>query len=107
MLIQTVLHALGINDYATNRLQLVATSVQRLALVARALVKYPPLLILDEPCQGLDHNQTEQFKNLMEELCRQTSISLIYVSHYADEIPAAVNRQLVLANGKMVTLQHS
>lgn len=104
-LILAVMNALGIGDYAMNRLQQVATSVQRLTLIARALVKYPPLLILDEPCQGLDPNQTEQIKHLIDELCRQTHISLIYVSHYADEIPASVNRQLVLENGKMVTFQ--
>jgi molybdate transport system ATP-binding protein len=65
------------------------------------------LLILDEPCQGLDENQTEQFKFLIDEICRRTPISLIYVSHYADEIPSSVNRQLELDNGKSVTLLHS
>lgn len=106
-LILSVMNALGISDYAKYRLQQVATSVQRLTLVARALVKYPPLLILDEPCQGLDPNQTEHFKQLIDELCRQTPISLIYVSHYVDEIPASVNRQLVLENGKIITFQDS
>jgi molybdate transport system ATP-binding protein len=106
-MIQAILLALGINAYAPERLRNVATSVQRLTLVARALVKFPPLLILDEPCQGLDENQTEQFKFLIDEICRRTPISLIYVSHYADEIPASVNRQLELDNGKSVTLLHS
>jgi molybdate transport system ATP-binding protein len=106
-MIQAILLALGINAYASERLQKVATSVQRLTLVARALVKFPPLLILDEPCQGLDENQTEQFKFLIDEICRRTPISLIYVSHYADEIPSSVNRQLELDNGKSVTLLHS
>jgi molybdate transport system ATP-binding protein len=106
-LLLAVMNALGIGDYAKYRLQEVATSVQRLTLIARALVKYPPLLILDEPCQGLDPNQTERIKYLVDELCRQTHISLIYVSHYADEIPASVNRELVLENGKLVTFQDS
>ena len=73
---------------------------QRLVMLMRALVKNPPLLILDEPCQGLDARQTADFINLVDEQC--SNETLIYVSHYEEEVPACVNRKLELRQGKAI-----
>jgi len=75
---------------------------QRMVLLARALVKNPPVLILDEPCQGLDELQTDYFKNLIDQLCRHFNTTLLYVSHYEKDIPGCVDRFLRLENGKRV-----
>lgn len=72
---------------------------QRLTLLARALIKSPPLLILDEPCQGLDASHTRLFRNLVDTICAQSGTTLVYVSHYTDEIPACVNKFLRLEKG--------
>lgn len=72
---------------------------QRLVLLARALVKNPPLLVLDEPCQGLDPEQQATFKQLIETLGEHFQTTLIYVSHYREEIPAIVTKHLELENG--------
>lgn len=77
-------------------LSILSTSQQRLALLARALVKNPSLLILDEPCQGLNEQQTKDFVALVDALCNQSNKTLIYVSHYENEIPECVNNILVL-----------
>lgn len=69
----------------------VSAGQQRAVLLARALVKNPPLLILDEPCQGLDFEQVSRFKSIVSEVCRQLNKTLIYVSHYEEEIPDCVN----------------
>ena len=74
---------------------------QRLLLLARALVKTPELLILDEPCQGLDHRQTLRFTNLLDAICRHLEITLIYVTHYREEIPTCVSHLLQLERGEM------
>lgn len=65
---------------------------QRMLLLARALIKNPPLLILDEPCQGLDDEQTAYFKELINRLCEAFPTTLIYVSHYRKDIPECVDR---------------
>ncbi len=74
---------------------------QRLVLLARALVKNPPLLILDEPCQGLDLATTEYFKQVIDAICSNSRYTLIYVSHYPNEIPSCVTRSLKLLNGRV------
>ncbi|MES1217265.1 MAG: ATP-binding cassette domain-containing protein [Bacteroidota bacterium] len=75
---------------------------QRMVLLARALVKNPALLILDEPCQGLDEEQSAYFKNLVDQLCRHFKTTLLYVSHYEKDIPSCVNHYLRLKNGKRI-----
>ena len=74
---------------------------QRSVLLARALVKSPALLILDEPCQGLDHQQTKHFTLLLDNICIQLKTTLIYVTHQPEEIPPCVSHLLQLENGRV------
>jgi molybdate transport system ATP-binding protein len=74
---------------------------QRLVLLARALVKNPPLLILDEPCQGLDKEIAFRFIALINEICVTMKKTLVYVSHYEEEIPSCVTHTLKLEQGKI------
>ena len=80
-----------------------STGQQRFILLARALVNNPPLLILDEPCQGLDEAHRRIFLDLLDQLCADTNLSLIYVTHYHDELPAAITHHLRLENGKFIS----
>lgn len=73
---------------------------QRSLLLARALVKSPALLILDEPCQGLDMHQSRNFIRLLNTLCTRLKTTLIYVTHVPGEIPPCVSLQLRLKDGK-------
>lgn len=74
---------------------------QRLVLLARALVKNPPMLILDEPCQGLDKEHIAGFKQIINDICQSFGTTLLYVSHYKDEIPECVTKALYLDEGEM------
>lgn len=94
---------LEIDELSEKLFKGVSASVQRLCLLARALVKNPPLLIFDEPCQGLDTHQQEHFKSVVDSICKGTQVALIYVSHYEHEIPSVVEHTLKLEKGKIVT----
>ncbi|MFZ0614275.1 MAG: ATP-binding cassette domain-containing protein, partial [Desulfobacterales bacterium] len=60
---------------------------QRLVLLARAMVKSPPLLILDEPCQGLDRFARRRLLDVLDRVGHDTQTCLLYVTHYPAEIP--------------------
>ncbi|MEP6683661.1 MAG: ATP-binding cassette domain-containing protein [Parafilimonas sp.] len=94
--VQQWLSFLNLESKSQQSLFNLSTSQQRLALLARALVKDPSLLILDEPCQGLDERQTKDFVALVDALCNQSNKTLIYVSHYENEIPKCINNILIL-----------
>jgi molybdate transport system ATP-binding protein len=93
---------LGIEQLSGKLLRNISPNNQRLCLLARALVKSPPLLIFDEPLQGVEEYQREHFKQLVDTICSLSNVTLIYVSHYENEIPGSVTKVLKLEGGKQV-----
>jgi molybdate transport system ATP-binding protein len=77
---------------------------QRLVLLARTIIKNPELLILDEPCQGLDQQQTQYFNQLVDELC-SNGMTLIYVGHFESALPACLEKRIVLEQGKVKAIE--
>ncbi len=94
--------ALGIADLANRSFGSVSVGEQRLLLLARSLVKNPLLLILDEPCQGLDHNNRTRIADLLDRLCQKVSVNLIYVTHHFDEMPGVITHILKLQDGQIL-----
>jgi molybdate transport system ATP-binding protein len=88
------LEMIGLADKANQSLQHLSYGEQRLVLIARALIKQPPLLILDEPCQGLDDPSRQLVLAFIRKLAQQQNITLLYVTHLADEIPVEIFRRL-------------
>lgn len=69
---------------------------QRLALLARAFVKDPELLILDEPLHGLDTYNRRRVKAIIEAFCRRRDKTMIMVTHYESELPRSIDHRLFL-----------
>jgi molybdate transport system ATP-binding protein len=73
---------------------------QRLALLARAFVKDPELLILDEPLHGLDTYNRRRVKKIIEAFCHRRDKTMIMVTHYENELPQTITNRLFLKRNR-------
>ena len=94
----------GLTEYQDSLMNQLPLGKQRLALLARTIIKNPELLILDEPCQGLDQHQTQYFNKLVDELCKNGT-TLIYVGHFESQLPACIEKRILLENGTVKSVE--
>ena len=76
--------------------------MQRLAFIARALVADPPLLVLDQPCQGLDAEARARVLAAVDAVVGAGRTTVLYVTHQTDEIPGSISHVLELKAGRVV-----
>ncbi len=86
----------GIAHLADRPFLHMSSGEQRLCLLARAFVKSPDLLILDEPFHGLDDDRRHLATRIIEAYTRHPSVTLIIVSHYPEELPSCITHHLEL-----------
>ena len=87
----------GIASLADRPFLQLSSGEQRLVLLARAFVKDPQLLILDEPLHGLDLWNRRLVKDIIETFCQRRNKTLIMVTHYEEELPAIITQKKILA----------
>ena len=86
----------GIDNLANRSFITLSSGEQRLALVVRAFVKNPDLLILDEPFHGLDDTNRQLVRTVIEAYCQQKDKTFVMVTHYESEFPECINNKLYL-----------
>lgn len=86
----------GIQDLAERSFLSLSSGEQRLVLLARAFVKSPQLLILDEPLHGLDDRHRLLVKEIIDAYCAMPGKTLIMVTHYDSELPQCIDHELRL-----------
>ena len=86
----------GISRFRDANFLQLSSGEQRMVLVARAFVKDPELLILDEPLHGLDLKNRRLVKDVIETFCQRKNKTMIMVTHYRDELPDVIDHELVL-----------
>ncbi|BCS87904.1 ABC transporter ATP-binding protein [Pseudodesulfovibrio sediminis] len=93
------LERVGLGDLGTRRLRHMSYGQQRRVFLARAMAPGPDLLLLDEPLSGLDASSRVFMQGLMQSLA-DSGIPIILVTHHVEDRFAAVNRVLVLEEGR-------
>ena len=88
------LTALGMGELERAPFDTLSFGVQRMALLARAMVKSPVILMLDEPCLGLDGHHTEVILRAIDHVAASSDTQVLFVSHSAGETPACINQWL-------------
>ena len=90
------LDVFGIGHLADKPFLQISSGEQRLVLLARAFVKDPQLLILDEPLHGLDLWNRRLAKDIIKTFCQRRGKTLIMVTHYQEELPNIITNHLFL-----------
>lgn len=88
------LTAIGLGDHSQKTFRRLSWGQQRLVLIARGLIKQPPLLILDEPTQGLDDANRQLVLGFVQRLVDLQRTTVLFVSHREDEHLALFKRRL-------------
>jgi molybdate transport system ATP-binding protein len=86
----------GIEELAERSFLRLSSGEQRMVLVARAFVKDPELLILDEPLHGLDDNNRQLVRHIIDTFCQRPGKTLVMVTHYEEELPSCIDHHLHL-----------
>lgn len=86
----------GLRGLASRPYLTLSSGEQRLVLLARAFVKDPELLILDEPFHGLDMPNRSRARDIIETFCQRPNKTLVMVTHYEEELPASIDHTLHL-----------
>jgi ABC-2 type transport system ATP-binding protein len=96
-------HALGLTTLQGVRLQPVETlskGFKRRVGLAQALLHDPPVLVLDEPTDGLDPNQKHEVRGLIEQMAPNKAI--VISTHILEEVDAVCSRAIIIAGGRIV-----
>jgi len=99
--VDELLVRLGIESLADRRVDTLSTGEARRALIARALVHDPPVLVLDEPCDGLDLSAAYLLRQTLRDLA-DGGRSLVLVTHHIDDVLPEVERAILLDHGRIV-----
>jgi len=89
------LAALGLAEYCRESFDALSFGLQRMVLLARAMVKSPVILLLDEPTLGLDGHHRRLMLRAIDHIAANSDTRIIFVSHSAGEVPSCINQHLV------------
>src|SRR5262249_55204078 len=98
-----ILREVKCSHLARQRWEVLSQGERQRVLIGRALMARPRVLILDEPCAGLDPAAREHFLQFLERLGNQRrSPTLVFVTHHVEEIMPIFSHVLVLRDGEVL-----
>lgn len=97
-----LLRRFGLEKRARYPYNTLSRGQQQKVLIARALMAEPKILVLDEPCSGLDIFSREIFLHMIEQLADEADLSIIYVTHHTEEILPFFEKAALMRDGSIV-----
>jgi len=98
-----IIDFLACSHLAGERYATLSFGEKQKALLGRALMSEPEILILDEPCEGLDMPSRERILKALDRITgKNNAPSILFVTHRVEEIPPSITHALILKNGKML-----
>lgn len=97
---ESLLRFVGSGEHVHKKVNELSQGERQKVLIARSMMSKAELLVLDEPCDGLDMGARESFLDSLSKLARERRKSLVYVTHRIDEIPAGFTHALLLKEGR-------
>ena len=91
---------MGLSDKMDRGIGKISLGEMRRALISRALVSGPEMLVLDEPMTGLDINMKVKFRNMFDTLM-DNGMRMVMITHELEDIPSDVSRIVMIKNGRI------
>ncbi len=101
-IIDSWIERLGLSDRRSQTFRSLSGGEKQKALIARAMAQDPEILMLDEPCSNLDFNWKYQITEIIEQLHRESKITVMMVSHETSLLPAGCKRVVLLNEGNIL-----
>ncbi|MDS0525522.1 ABC transporter ATP-binding protein [Clostridium sp. SHJSY1] len=103
--INEIVKALGIEDYVGKKVKKYSLGMKQRLGIAQAVLTYPPILVLDEPTNGLDPAIVPQLRKFIKYLAEKEHISVFISSHILSEIEQMCDKVAFIQNGKIVKIE--
>ncbi|MBL7063022.1 MAG: ATP-binding cassette domain-containing protein [Anaerolineae bacterium] len=102
--VEDVLRIVALTDRADDAIKTFSGGMKRRVNIAAGLVHQPKLLFLDEPTVGVDPQSRNHIFESVMRLNRERGMSIVYTSHYMEEVELLCNRVAIIDQGKIVAL---
>ena len=100
--IKKVMNLLDINEYGNKKVKDFSLGMRRRTAIAVCLINKPKLLLLDEPINGLDPQGIKDVRNIIEEIHKESGISILISSHNLDQLAKVATRYIFMNQGKII-----
>jgi ABC-2 type transport system ATP-binding protein len=102
--VEDVLHVVALSDRADDAIETYSGGMKRRVNIAAGLVHQPKLLFLDEPTVGVDPQSRNHIFDSVMRLNRERGMSIIYTSHYMEEVELLCSRVAIIDQGEIIAL---
>jgi ABC-2 type transport system ATP-binding protein len=102
--VDDVLHIVALTERANQPVEKYSGGMKRRVNIGAGLLHYPRLLFLDEPTVGVDPQSRNQIFESVQQLNRERGMSVVYTSHYMEEVELLCNRVAIIDQGQIIAL---